>query len=55
MKSRSGLKVSLMVAPENKPACQLYSKRGFVFVDVTEPLESNPAILVQKMEASIPD
>jgi ribosomal protein S18 acetylase RimI-like enzyme len=48
-------KVSLMVAPKNKLACQLYSKRGFVFVDVTEPLESNPAILVQKMQASIPD
>lgn len=46
-------KVSLMVAPENKPACRLYARRGFVFVDVQEPLESNPKIVVQKMQMAL--
>ncbi len=46
-------KISLMVAPENKSACRLYSNCGFVFVDVTEPLESNAAIVVQRMEVKI--
>ena len=48
-------KVTLMVAPENKPACGLYAKRGFVFVDVKEPLESNPKIMVQKMQMAWPN
>lgn len=48
-------KISLMASPANKPACLLYSKHGFVFVDVTESLESNPAIVVQRMEARIAD
>ena len=46
-------KISLMVAPENKSACRLYAKCGFEFVDVKEPLESNPKIMVQKMQVTL--
>jgi GNAT superfamily N-acetyltransferase len=46
-------KITLMVAPENKAACGLYAKRGFVFTEVREPLESNPKIMVQKMQMTL--
>lgn len=42
-------RIVLDVAPENASAASLYLRQGFVFLPEWEPLESHPAISVQKM------
>lgn len=48
-------RVVLDVAPDNLPACALYRRHGFVFVDEWEPLASHPHIQVQRMEWRVPE
>ena len=48
-RARGHERVVLDVAPDNLPACALYRRHGFVFVDAWEPLASHPHILVQRM------
>lgn len=43
-------RIVLDVAPENTSAANLYLRQGFIFLPEWEPLESHPAISVQKME-----
>jgi ribosomal protein S18 acetylase RimI-like enzyme len=46
-------KMVLMVSPENKRASHFYLKQGFIFLDETDRLESNPEIILQKMAMKI--
>ena len=43
----------LMVSRENTAASALYEKKGFRFVAHTEPLNSYPEIIIQKMVANL--
>jgi ribosomal protein S18 acetylase RimI-like enzyme len=51
---RGCVRVTLSVAPENKPAVQLYRRHGFVFIPRQEPLASHPGITVQFMAWTAP-
>jgi ribosomal protein S18 acetylase RimI-like enzyme len=51
-RERGHAQVVLAVSPDNLRAAQFYRKQGFAFLPDREPLDSNPAIMLQKMVTS---